>query len=424
MIIDPMTGEAVEWEQNDDDEDDMMERALYQQPWLRVKDVQIPTVKLVISLGGKIVYHGKNLLGIDPYPFAANLCYYEPDMQSPVLRCMGVIRNLRDPQFLYNMRKCIELEILQSQINSGWIYPVDAVVDAKAFRQTGQGFLVPLKAGKTPGDIQRIEAPAIPQSLLELSQSLAEDITKISGVNEELLGSATDDKAGILSMLRQGAGLVTLQGIFDRNDYTQRIFGSIRLQAIRKNFSKGKIRNILGKDPDPRFFSSHSQKYSITVEEGNYSTSQRQTELAQLLQFKQMGMPIANKSIIRAAFISNKKQVEQDMMEEMQQQQEQQQAQAEQQAKMDNSKMMAAFSKSKVDLAREQELMASTQEKLANVGQIQAKEEHEKLEADYKLVQMMMELEDMQFSQFKNAFEYAQAVKMANEPKQELAMAP
>lgn len=418
IVLDPKTGEAVEWEQEESDDDDMMERALAQQPWLKVKKVQVPTVKLVISLGDKIVYHGANLLNIDEYPFAPSICYYEPDMQNPVLRCMGIIRNLRDPQFLYNMRKCIELEILQSQINSGWIYPVDAVVDPKAFRQSGQGFLVPLKAGRNPSEIQRIEAAAIPQSLLELSQSLAEDITKISGVNEELLGSATDDKAGILSMLRQAAGLVTLQTIFDKNDFTQRIYGKLRLQAMRKNFSKGKVRNILGHDPDPRFFSSHSQKYSITVEEGNYSTSQRQTELQQLLHFREIGIPIANKSIIRAAFIANKKQVQEDMEEEMQQQQQQQQAQAAQQEKIDNSKMMAAFSKSRVDLAKEKELIASTQEKIANIGQIQAKSQHETMEADLNLVKMMIELEDMDFNNFKNSWEMAQAIKQSNEAQQ------
>ena len=48
---------------------------------------------------------------------------------------------------------------------------------------------------------------------MELSNSLVEDITKIPGVNEELLGSATDDKSGILSMLRQGAGLITNKNI-------------------------------------------------------------------------------------------------------------------------------------------------------------------------------------------------------------------
>jgi hypothetical protein len=317
------------------------------------------------------------------------------------------------------MRKVIEMDILQSQINSGWIYPVDAVVDPKAFRQSGQGFLIPLKSGHLPGEIQRIEAAAIPQSLMELSRSLSEDITKISGVNEELLGSATDDKAGILSMLRQSAGLVTLQGIFDKADYTQRLYGKIRLQAIRKNFSKGKISSILGREPDPRFFTSHSLKYSVAVEEGNYSTSQRQMELQQLLHFREIGVPIANKSIVRAAFITNKKQVEADMMEEQQQQAQQAQQQAEQMAKKDQADIMTKYSKSRVDLAKEKELMASAQEKLANISKTQAQTEHETMKADYELVEMMMKLEDMQFGQIKSSFDLAQAIKMANKEQEQ-----
>src|SRR3990167_4836507 len=292
LIIDPKSGESVEWEQDKEDGEDMMERVLYQQPWLIVKKVQVPTVKLGVLIGGETFYHGQNLLEIDNYPFVPLLCYHEPDIQSYQWRVRGITRNLRDAQYLYNRRRVIELDILESQINSGWIYPVDVVTDPKAFRQSGQGFLVPLKAGHTPQEIQRIDPPAIPESMLALSNALSEDITKISGVNEELLGAATDDKSGILSMLRQGAGLVTLQGIFDKLDYSQRLYGKLRLQAIRKNFSKGKVRNIIGHEPDERFFSSHSLKYSVSVEEGNYSASQRQTELQQLLHFRELGMPI------------------------------------------------------------------------------------------------------------------------------------
>jgi hypothetical protein len=211
IILDPVSGEAVEWEDDETAEEGEMERVLYQQPWLKVKEVQIPTVKLVISLSGKMVYHGANLLNIDDYPFVPTQCYIEQDIQAYAWRKQGIVRGLRDAQFLYNMRKVIELQLLQSSLNAGWIYPVDTVTDPKCFRQTdgGNGFLIPLKSGRLPSEIQRIEPVAIPQSLLELSNSLAEDIVKISGVNEELLGSATDDKSGILSMLRQGAGLTT-----------------------------------------------------------------------------------------------------------------------------------------------------------------------------------------------------------------------
>jgi hypothetical protein len=421
IVLDPHTGEAVEWEQEENDGEDMIELVLRQQPWLIVKKVQIPTVKLVLSLGGKIVYHGRNLLNIDPYPFVPVSCYHEPDIQAYAWRKMGMIRNLRDPQFLYNMRKCIELSILQSQINSGWIYPVDVVTDPKAFRQTGEGFLIPLKKGHLPAEIQRIEPAAIPQSLLELSQSLSDDITKISGVNEELLGSATDDKSGILSMLRQGAGLTTLQTMFDKLDYSQRLYGKIRLEAIRKNFSKGKIRNIIGRDPDEAFFTSHAQKYGVAVEEGNYSATQRQTELQQYLHFRELGIPIANKTIIRAGIISDKRQVIQDMEEEQQQQQQAQQAQAQQQEKMDNSKVMQAYAKARSDLAREKELLASAQEKIAKIDEIKASAEHKSSQADLEMVRTMIELEDMDLKNFRNNLELAEYIKQSNKAAQEEA---
>ena len=416
IVLDPMTGEAVEWEEEDEDDDAMMEQTLAQQPWLIVKEVQIPTVKLVISLADKVVYHGKNLLSIDEFPFVPSQCYVEPDIQSYAWRKQGVIRNLRDAQFLYNMRKVIELQILQSSVNAGWIYPVDVVTDTKAFRQSdgGNGFLIPLKKGHLPNEIERIQPVAIPPSIIELSKILADDITKISGVNEELLGAATDDKSGILSMLRQGAGLTTLQTIFDKLDYTQRLYGKIRLQAIRKNFSKGKISNILGHAPDPRFFTSHSQKYSVAVEEGNYSTTQKQMELQQLLHFKEIGINIPDKSILRAAFITRKNQVIEEMEEQNQQQQQAQAAEQERQNQVDQSKVMANISKATLDQAK-------SNESLAKVHEIHSSAEHKEMESDLNLVKLAMELEDVQFNQLKNAIELAQVMKQDNQPQEMVA---
>lgn len=412
LIIDPKSGESVEWEDDETDPKDMMQQVLQQQPWLVIKKVQVPTVKCCISLGDRMFYDGPTLLNIDSYSYVPSLCYYEPDVQSYSWRLQGIVRNLRDSQYLYNMRKVIELDILQSQINSGWIYKVDRVVDPKAFRQSGQGFLVPMKAGDEPieNSVKRIDPPNLPQSMMELSRSLSEDITKISGVNEELLGAATDDKSGILSMLRQGAGLTTLQGIFDKLDYTQRLYGKLRLQAIRKNFSKGKIASILGHEPDPRFFISHSLKYAIAVEEGNYSTTQRQMELQQLLHFRELGMPGLDESIMDAAFITNKRKIKERMSKAAEQQSQQSQKEADQQEKENNSKMMATYSKSRLDLAKEKEA-------LSKVDENEAMAEHKLVESDLNLVKLAMELEDVQFNQIREAFELAQNMKMANNPQ-------
>lgn len=421
VIVDPKSGESAIWDEDEEDSEEHLKQIMRMQPWLKVKKTQVPTVKLGILLGGRPIYHGANLLNIDAYPFVPILTYYEPDIQSYAWRCQGLVRNMRDAQYLYNMRKVIELDILQSQINSGWIYPVDVVTDEKAFRQSGQGFLVPLKKGHLPNEVQRIDPPALPSSLMDLSRSLAEDMTKIVGVNEELLGSATDDKAGILSMLRQGAGLTTLQTIFDKLDYSQRLYGKIRLEATRKNFSKGKVRSIIGKDPDDKFFSSHALKYSIAVEEGNYTTTQRQMELQQLLHFRELGMPIPDESILNAAFITNKKDIIATMQKQAEQQQQQQQAQAQQEAKKQNSDVMLAYAKAKTELAREQDLTASAHEKMSKVSDNLANAESKQMESDLNLVKLAMELEDVQFNQIKAAFDLAQSLKMADQQNLELA---
>jgi hypothetical protein len=418
IIIDPYTEESLEWEQGDDDED-MLKRVIQEQPWLRVKETDVPTVKCVLSIGDHIVYDGFNLLStkkriIDKFPCIPHLCYHEPDMINYSSRIRGYIRNVRDAQFLYNMRKVIELQILQSQVNAGWIYPVDAVVDQKAFRQAsgGDAFLIPLKAGRAPNEIQRIEPVAIPQSVIELSKNLAEDITKITGVNEELLGMADDDKSGILSMLRQSAGLVTLQNIFDRSDLTQRLYGKLRLETIMANFSRRKIRSILGKEPNESIFLNQTQKYGIAVEEGNYSTTQRQMELKQLIDFKTIGMNIPDTAIMRAAFITNKKKIIEEMEAMNQQQAQMQQMQMQQQAQIDASKMQLEGAKTMSELAKEKQLMASAHEKYSQIDKNEAMAEHELMQADYELVRTQMDLENLDTANLKNnleLLEYARA---------------
>lgn len=426
VIVDPISGEAIEWEESKDGVEDELDQVLRHQPWLKVKKMQIPTVKLCIQLGGRVVYDGDNLLHIDNYPFVPMVCYHEPDIQTYQWRIMGMVRNMRDSQYLYNLRKVIELDILQSQINSGWIYPVDVVTDPKAFRQSGQGFLIPLKTGHTPQEIQRIDPPSIPQSMIELSRNLSEDMTKISGVNEELLGAATDDKAGILSMLRQSAGLITLQKIFDKADYSQRLYGKIRLEAVRKNFSKGKITSILGHEPDPKFFSNYAQKYTIAVEEGNYSATQRQTELQQLLYFKELGIPISNESILKAAVITNKQEIIQDMQKAAEQQNQMQAAQAQVQQQKDNADIIGKFAKARTEFAREKDIMASAHEKTAKIDDLQADAEMKRHRADLDTVKMMIELEDLDLANLRANLELAEYIKqqnaVANQPMQTIGV--
>lgn len=420
IVLDPKSGESYEWEENDNDSEDELEQTLAQQPWLVIRKVQKPTVKLGICLNNRPMYHGPNLLGVDSYPFVPVLAYFEPDVQSYAWRIQGMIRNLRDAQYLYNRRKVIELDILESQINSGWIYPVDALTDERALRQTGQGFLVPLKKGHTAAEIERIAAPDIPASMIELSRSLAEDISAISGVNEELLGSATDDKAGILSMLRQGSGLTTLQTLFDRLDYSQRLLGKLRLAAIRKNFSVGKVRRILGREPSEKFFLSDPSKYDLVVEEGVLTGTQKQMELQQLLHFRDIGMPIPDESILRSANINNKQQLIDDIAQANEAQQQEQQAMAQSQEEQARTDNMSKMAKARSDLAKAKESMASAAEKAARVEEIQTQSEQNQAKADLDIIKQLIELEDMDLASLRNSLDLAEEIKNSQQQQAEI----
>jgi len=325
LLCDIQTGETIEWRGQDDDLEEFKRRY----PQILVLDQEIPTTKLAISVQGKVFYHGPNPMGIDRYPFVPCWAYYE--RQSPYIpwRIQGVVRGLRDAQYLYNRRRVIELDILESQITSGFMYKEDALVNPKDVFLQGQGRGLALKASAQPGvDVVKIEAPQVPPSMIQLSELLGKEIGEISGVNEELLGMADDDKAGILSMLRQGAGLTTLQVLFDNLDQCQKLLGDIRIDMIQANWTPGKVRRVIAEDPSEQFYNRAFGQYKAIVEDGLNTSTQRQMQFAQLLHLREAGLPVPAELLVKNSTLQNK----QELIDALSQQEQQQSQMAQQQA--------------------------------------------------------------------------------------------
>lgn len=312
LLVDTQTGETLEWKSEDADR---LNEFLALYPQVTVLEQEIPTVKLAIVVQGKVMYDGPNPMGIDSYPFVPVMAYYTPESPYYPWRIQGVVRQLRDAQFLYNRRKVVELDILESQINSGFIYKENALVNPKDVFLTGQGRGLALKDEAQMTDVQQIVAPSVPPSMIQLSEILAREITEISGVNEELLGSAMDDKAGVLAMLRQGAGLTTLQSLFDRLDHAQKLLGKIMIDIIQTNFTPGKVKKILeGQEPTQQFYSKAFGKYGAAVEEGLNTTTQKQMQFAQLLQLREVGVQIPDDVLLESSTLQNKQQLVKSVM--------------------------------------------------------------------------------------------------------------
>ena len=425
MLVDAESGETFEWKSNDEDS---LKEFLRIYPQITVIDQEIPTVKLAVVVQGKVVYDGPNPMGIDSYPFVPVFGYYNPQIPYFPLRVQGMVRGLRDAQFLYNRNKNIIGDLWESQLHSGIKYKENALVNPKDAFLSGSGKGLALKETANMADVEQMIAPGIPSSAMQFTEDYGKEIQKVSGVNEELLGSAMDDKAGVLAMLRQGAGLTTLQVLFDQLDSSQKLLGKLMINIIQSNFTPGKVKRIIEDEPTPQFYNKAFGKYDAAVEEGLNTTTQRQMQFAQLLQLREVGIPIPDDTILEAATIQNKKDLIESIKASNEQKAQVEQMQVQSELKEQEARINLANSRAHADmgLAVERESRVNTNEQAAIENAEEAKTA--RTQSMLNLAKTLQEMEDVDITQIEKLINLVNLMKtqeIAGEQKlQKLNVSP
>lgn len=377
---------------------------------IKVMKKSKPTVRRSIILNDRVLVDEPNPYGIDRYPYIPFLGYFSPDTPYYAYKFRGIVRDLRDSQYLFSRRKAIDLDILESQ-QMGLKVKKGALVTPDDALNQGNGRVLSIDPRFQMSDVEPM--PIIPPSpvMLQMEDQLKQVMMEISGINEELLGSAVDDKAGILSMLRQGAGLTTLQKLFDQFDESQRLCGDIICEMIQKNWTYGKIKQVIGEEPTSEFDNKAFFKYGCKVVPGVLTESQSQLEVQQLLYAKEMGAPIEWSDILPKMTIQNKDELLEKVKqrEEAQAQQAQQMQQLQmQQLQVDNETKLS-YSESQRGLAAER--VAKIQlDKALNAERLNRAEE-EKTAAALNIVKAVKELQSMDLNQFAEALALVQSLK-------------
>lgn len=422
LLVDKRTGETfdVSFQEQID-----IDTFLEQNPDVEMIKQMVPTVRLAIMVQDNVFYDGPQPLGIDDYPFIPVIGYYNPMMPYFYSRIQGICRSLRDPQMLLNRRIILSADLLESQVNSGWIFKENSIIDVNHLMQTGQGRIIPLKQDAQMTDIQPIQPPQIPPSFFQQMETYGKEMFLVSGINEELMGSAVDDKAGILSMLRQGAGLVTLQPLFDRFDNSCILLGELMMKIIRANYTPGKIRNILeGEQPAPLFYNKAFGKYHCMVQLGFNTESQKQMEFAQLMQLAQMGLPIPPQALIEAATLQNKTRL--IAMIEQQQQQQMQMQQAQMQTKMQAQQAQAQLyqARAMADQGLGMERMSRIQENQALATERRSQAVKDDFQALLNYVKAIKEIEGIDLAQLEKIFALKRMISDVRTPETEPMQRP
>lgn len=253
-------------------------------PDLQEVTVEVPTWKLAVVLNDQLMFQGDNPLGFDDCPFIPVFWNYEPHISQYDLRCRGLVRTMRDSNYLMNRRIIINHDISEATINAGWKRKVGAVANEDNLKKSGQGWDVIINDGYELGDCEKIMPSAVPESDMALADQLRSLIFGTSGIDLENWSAQGDKQASSLTtMLKQAANLTVLQKYFDQWDGSLKVLGERLLQVVLNNWNAEKVGWLIGEEPTPHFYSKIFAKAHVLVEETDLTPTQQNLQAQNML---------------------------------------------------------------------------------------------------------------------------------------------
>lgn len=415
ILVDMETGSFKDWEGDD---------ALFAQlkainPNFELSTRQKRYIELHIIVNDQVMRTENNPYGLDEYPFIPYTAIWEPESDQWGLKVQSLIRCMRDPQREANRRRSQMIDLLDSQINSGWIATEGSVVNPRSLFQASQGKVVWRNQDAQPGAIEKIQPAQIPPSMFQLQQQFDQDIKEIAGVNDAAFGvMESGNESGVLTMLRQGAALTNLQDVFDNLRSSQKHMSSLALKLIQ-GWTPEKVQRIINEEPTEEFRNKDFTKYDCVVQEGLLTDTQRQVFFRQMVDIKQLGEPLPPGFLAKIAPIQGKS----EYIEAMEQY-EQQQAQAMQEQQQKEQALMQA----QMELAQSQSLqqVAGAKERftrsVANLGledERSSEAIQNRAQAVLDQVKAVKELDEMDLRMAKEELMLAAALREKNKAEEE-----
>jgi len=401
VLVDMVTGETKVWD------GDKKRLKIFRETFPQIEVIRKPvkSVELGIIVEGELLYYGKDPFGLNDYPFVPFMAIFEPSYDLYTWKIQSLVRIVRDPQTELNKRRSKMVDIIDNQLNSGWIAKTNSVSNPTSLYKSGQGQVIFLKPEAQMTDLQRIDPAGINPTQFQLEAEFEKDIMEIAGVNSELFGMAENDKietAGILSKMRQSAGLVNLQDLFDGLRESQKLLGRKVLKLIQLNYTPEKIQLITKKRPSDEFYSKTFAKYDVVVEEGLLTDTQQQSEFIQRSALRAMGVNITDSELIESSNLHDKKQIRERIQAEAQQSAQVQQLQTQMAMQQQAVLTDAAESKAMSDrsLAHEREAKIHLDQAL-NAERI-ARAEEDKTAGVLNLIKAMKELDGIDINNLRS----------------------
>jgi hypothetical protein len=386
ILVDKQTGEQKPWK-GDKNRLQHLQRFF---PNLAVIEGYYKTVEYNIIVENRLLYSGEDPWGLGEYPFVPYYCVFDPSYDLYQWKIQGLQRLLRDSQEEYNMRKSKLLDIVDSQIGSGWKAKSGAVSNPKSLFQTGQGKVVFFNPGFELSDAERIGAPSVPEGLFQLQESFDADIKDF--VDLGALGNdQTDRMSAMLYKMKQSMAIMQLGPIMDNFREADYHLNKKVLKLIQK-FTPEKVERLIKQTPTPEFYNSTFLEYDIDFAEMPMTDYQKQSAFMQAWSMKMGGVDVPDEllwemspyPISKKGMELIKQRAEAAEAQQQQDQQDKQQVNELLQAKAftDISLGEERLSRIKYDAALSEERLAAAQEERSRsvLNEIRASKEFQEMD--------------------------------------------
>jgi hypothetical protein len=239
----------------------------------------------------------------------------------------GMVEPLLDAQDEHNKRRSARLNIIGRSSNGGWQYPrgsLDAQQKANLERfGSTPGFHLEYdtKGGTLPAPTQ-IQPATTPVAMTQLEQDSENDLKKISGINDASLGMVDQAvMSGAAIERRQRQTIIGLEHYVANFRRTKELLGRKHLALIQQYYTEERIIRATGSGRSQVQIAINQMTaagivndvtlgtYAVAVDETPMSRSFLEAQFEELMNLKQMGMPIPDDFIIEASSTPRKEEL-------------------------------------------------------------------------------------------------------------------
>lgn len=293
-------------------------------PEIEIHDVDRSFIELNIMLNGHRFYCGDDKTGINKtYPFVPLICYMEPSIWMPSQRIQGISACNWSAQRQFVKRHMKIIDMMDSEISTGYKYLIGSVPDVSDMQQSGQNKIIGIDPENAPNGVDsvvQLKGGGANPALIEYQGVLDKLTLTLSNVTESVLG--IDDKTGLqisgrAAEKRIAQGLRGNRKILDNVETAQLILGGLVLECMQNHYPVGKVQRILGETPTEQFYDNQFEQYDAVIKEGVRSKSQKDAYYYELVNLKRDGIVnVPESEIIKALSMSGLSDLEKAIAEQ------------------------------------------------------------------------------------------------------------